>query len=80
MTSSDKVSKKLFEDMQVLLVTLLKVDKVAIFGDVNTCVKKHAAWEEMLGRHDFGHLRLPEPFLHIPSRIYFRSRHWQLLD
>nr|VZI11797.1 unnamed protein product [Spirometra erinaceieuropaei] len=52
MTSPDAARYKLYEDLYVLLATVLKTDKSIILGDFNARVgTDHAAWRGLLGPH-----------------------------
>nr|VZI29210.1 unnamed protein product [Spirometra erinaceieuropaei] len=51
-TSSDAVRDKFYEDLQALLATVSKADKLIVLGDFNARVgTDHTAWRGMLGPH-----------------------------
>ncbi|VDM04485.1 unnamed protein product [Schistocephalus solidus] len=55
MTSSDAVKDKFYEDLNALLVTVSKTDKLIVLGDFNAHVgRDHAAWQGLLGLHCHG--------------------------
>ncbi|VDL90197.1 unnamed protein product [Schistocephalus solidus] len=52
MTSSDAAKDKFYEDLQTLLATVPKVDKLIVLGDFNARVgTDHAAWQGVPGPH-----------------------------
>ncbi|VDM04882.1 unnamed protein product [Schistocephalus solidus] len=75
MTSSDEAKDKFYEDLQALLATVTKVDKLIVLGDFNARVgTDHAAWQGSAGpplrqvwRYAQGRLRLCQ--LPAPSPI-----------
>ncbi|VDL94907.1 unnamed protein product [Schistocephalus solidus] len=60
MTSSDAAKDKFYEDLHALLVTVPKVtvpkvDKLIVLGDLNARIETdHAAWQGVLGPHGLG--------------------------
>ncbi|VDL89415.1 unnamed protein product [Schistocephalus solidus] len=55
MTSSDAAKDKFYEDLHNLLVTVPKVDKLIVLGDLNARVgTDHAAWQGVPGPHGLG--------------------------
>ncbi|VDM02410.1 unnamed protein product [Schistocephalus solidus] len=55
MTSSDVAKEKLYEDLQALLATVPKEDKLIIFGGVNARVgMDHTTWHGVLRPHGLG--------------------------
>ncbi|BHF75531.1 hypothetical protein SprV_0501862700 [Sparganum proliferum] len=52
MTSPETARDKFYEDLQALLATLSKADKLIVLGDFNARVgTDHAAWRGVLGAH-----------------------------
>ncbi|VDL92249.1 unnamed protein product [Schistocephalus solidus] len=55
MTSSDAAKDKFYEDLQALLATVPKVDKLTVIGDFNARVwTDHSAWQGVLSPHGLG--------------------------
>ncbi|VDM01668.1 unnamed protein product [Schistocephalus solidus] len=55
MKSSDAEKDKFYEDLHVLLATVLKADKLIVLGDFNVRVATdHSAWPVTLGPHGLG--------------------------